>query len=178
MFYLESWSWILLFLDTSCTKCVIFGFKYHRNHVFNYSRKTSRTLRKISLIVGLFLFEFFPFITLYAFPILDMKVGIGKDIYLLTAFFLIFNSACNPVIYALRFTEARYQLKKLVCFWNKTWIESIDKKHNQRTATYEIKAISKWFGFIKIKTSVLCHLIICIIWFCSMWLFIKRSWIF
>lgn len=72
-----------------------------------------------------------------------MKVGIGKDIYLLTAFFLILNSACNPVIYALRFTEARYQLKKLVCFWNKTWIESIDKKHNQRTATYEIKAISK-----------------------------------
>lgn len=97
---------------------VIFGYFLHemrhlwfegnRNQVFIHSRKPSRTLRKISLIVGLFLVGFFPFITLYAFPILDLKVGIGKDIYLLIAFFLIFNSACNPVIYALRFTEARY----------------------------------------------------------------------
>lgn len=94
---------------------VIFGYFLHemrhlwfqgkRNQVFNHSRKPSRTLRKISLIVGLFLVGFFPFITFYAFPILDMKVGIGKDIYLPTTFFLIFNSACNPVIYALRFTE-------------------------------------------------------------------------
>lgn len=76
---------------------VIFGYFLHemrhlwfqgnRNQVFNHSRKPSRTLRKISLIVGLFLVGFFPFITLYAFPILDMKVGIGKDIYLLTTFF-------------------------------------------------------------------------------------------
>lgn len=76
---------------------VIFGYFLHemrhlwfegnRNQVFIHSRKPSRTLRKISLIVGLFLVGFFPFITLYAFPILDMKVGIGKGIYLLTAFF-------------------------------------------------------------------------------------------
>lgn len=132
---------------------VIFGYFLHEmrhlwfqgnlNQVFNHHRKPSRTVRKISLIVGLFLVGFFPFITLYAFPILDMTVGIGKYIYLLTAFLLVFNSACKPVIYVLRFTEARYQLKKLVCFWNKKWIESIDKKHNQWSATYEINAISK-----------------------------------
>lgn len=132
---------------------VIFGYFLHEmrhlwfqgnlNQVFNHHRKPSRTVRKISLIVGLFLVGFFPFINLYAFPILDMTVGIGKYIYLLTAFLLVFNSACNPVIYVLRFTEARYQLKKLVCFWNKKWIESIDKKHNQWSATYEINAISK-----------------------------------
>lgn len=118
------------------------SFQVHLNKAVNFSEKQSTTVRKVSLIVGLFLAGFFPFKTIITFPIFNLKEGFGKSIYLLTAFLLLLNSAINPVMYVWRFQEARYHFKKLLCFWNKTMVDMIDQKHNQKTASYEFKTIS------------------------------------
>lgn len=117
------------------------SFQVHFNKAVNFSEKQSRTVRKVSLIVGLFLVGFFPFITIITFPIFNLKEGFGKSIYLLTAFLLLLNSAINPVMYVWRFQEARYHFKKLLCFWNKTMVDMIDQKHNQKTASFQFKTI-------------------------------------
>ncbi|XP_056009294.1 melanocortin receptor 3-like [Ostrea edulis] len=102
----------------------------------------SRMVRKLSVVTGVFLMAYFPFMMIMTFPILDKSSGIGKGIYSFTATMVLLNSACNPVFYVWRFSEPRYHVKRWFCFWNKRMREKIDRLHNQQYASYDIYTIS------------------------------------
>ena len=48
---------------------------------------------------------------------------------------VLLNSACNPVFYVRRFSELKYHMKRLLCFWNKDMVEHIDRKYNRQPLT-------------------------------------------
>ena len=53
-------------------------------------------------------------------------------------FLALTNSIMNPVLYAWRFYEVRYQFLRLVCFWNSRKVEILRQARQQRFATFEI----------------------------------------
>lgn len=120
------------------------GFRVvHQTKTVQFSQRETRTVRKISVFTGMFLAAFSPFMMIYTFPILDMTSSIEKSIYTISATLVLLNSACNPVLYVWRFSEPRYRIKKLLCFWNKKKIMAIDQKYSQQTASYSIYSIQK-----------------------------------
>ena len=131
---------------------LMFGYLVHhirksllRVHAENdnlFSKRQSRTVRKISVFTGVFLATFSPFMIIYTFSVFDITSKVGKSIYTVSSSLVLLNSACNPVFYVWRFTEPRYHIKKLLCFWNKGLVAIIDREHNQNTASYEINASS------------------------------------
>ena len=116
--------------------------KVHAENDNLFSKRQSRTVRKISVFTGVFLASFSPFMIIYTFPVFDITSKVGKSIYTVSSSLVLLNSACNPVFYVWRFTEPRYHMKKLLCFWNKGLVAIIDHEHNQNTASYEINASS------------------------------------
>ncbi|XP_061166285.1 trace amine-associated receptor 2-like [Saccostrea echinata] len=74
-----------------------------------FAREQTRIARKISIIIGVFLMAFFPFMIIYTLPF-DSDSAFFKTSYIIVSMMLLFNSACNPVFYVWRFTEPRYHL--------------------------------------------------------------------
>lgn len=135
---------ISMHIDMSCFHHIKKGFRFvHHTKTVQFSQRETRTVRKISVFTGMFLAAFSPFMMIYTFPILDMTSSIEKSIYTISATLVLLNSACNPVLYVWRFSEPRYRIKKLLCFWNKKKIMAIDQKYSQQTASYSIYSIQK-----------------------------------
>uniref|UniRef100_K1PI16 palmitoyl-CoA hydrolase n=1 Tax=Magallana gigas TaxID=29159 RepID=K1PI16_MAGGI len=91
-------------------------------------------IKKLMVITGCFIFCASPYI-ITTFPVLDYKSPVGKRIHMITAVTLLANSAINPILYVWRFREARYHMKRLLCFWNEKYIEQLQSKHNEENAT-------------------------------------------
>ena len=53
-------------------------------------------------------------------------------------FFALINSVLNPVLYAWRFYEVRYQFLRLICFWNSRKMDVLHQRRQQHFATFEI----------------------------------------
>lgn len=130
---------------------VIFGYLLHHirkglhkvhSRSVCFSRKQSKCVKKISLLTSVFLAAYFPFMIIYTFPVLDLSTMLGRKLYAVIVSIVLLNSACNPFFYVWRFKEPRYHLKKLLCFWNREMILSIDRNYNQKNATYEIHVTS------------------------------------
>lgn len=94
-------------------------------------------IKKLLVITGCFLFCATPYI-ITTFPVLDYNTPFGKKVHIVTAVIIVANSAINPFLYVWRFREARYQIKRLLCFWNRSYTEVIQIKHNKEIATYLI----------------------------------------
>lgn len=48
------------------------------------------------------------------------------------------NSAVNPFLYVWRLTESRYQLKRIITFWNFEKLQKLEVERNIFFTTYEI----------------------------------------
>lgn len=107
----------------------------------NSVKTQHRIVRKILPIIALFLAAFFPFMTIFTFPIFNETSKLWKNMYTCMASMVLLNSACNPVFYVWRFSEPRYHMKRLLCFWNKDMVEHIDRKYNRQTASYDMQAV-------------------------------------
>lgn len=116
-------------------KCV---YQVHHTQTPKVPQRQSKVVRKIALLVGIFLAAYFPFVVIYTFPVFDMTSQLGRNIYTSTAFLVLLNSAFNPNLYVWRFSEPRYHMKKCLCFWNKQWLRTIDQKYNQECASFDI----------------------------------------
>jgi hypothetical protein len=103
----------------------------------------SRMVRKLSVVTGVFLAAYFPFMVIFTFPIFDKSNRIGQGIYSFTAVMVLLNSACNPVFYVWRFSEPRYHMKRWFYFWSKHRRETLDRQHNQQYASYDIYTVSR-----------------------------------
>ena len=122
--------------------CIRSGLRKVRSQSVVSSSDQSRTVRKIVVLTGVFLAAYFPLMMIYTFPIFDLSSNPGRIIYIVLSSCVLHNSACNPVFYVWRFREPRYHMKKLLCFWNKDTIDSIERRHKQAIASYEIYATS------------------------------------
>lgn len=98
-----------------------------------------RLLGKVSLITGYFILSYLPYVLTTLFPLLDYKTQNGKIAHTVLLSLLILNSAVNPFLYILRFREAIYQMKCLLCFWNESYIDKLKKRYKEQFATYEIR---------------------------------------
>lgn len=98
-----------------------------------------RLLGKVSLITGYFILSYLPYVLTTLFPLLDYKTQNGKIAHTVLLSLLILNSAVNPFLYILRFREAIYQMKCLLCFWNEPYIDKLKKRYKEQFATYEIR---------------------------------------
>lgn len=116
-------------------KCV---YQVQHTHTPQVPQRPSRVVRKITLLVGIFLAAYFPFVVIYPFPVFDMTSQLGRNIYTFTASLVLLNSTCNPVLYVWRFSEPRYHMQKLLCCWNKQRPRTIDQKYNQEFASFDI----------------------------------------
>uniref|UniRef100_A0A8W8L241 palmitoyl-CoA hydrolase n=1 Tax=Magallana gigas TaxID=29159 RepID=A0A8W8L241_MAGGI len=83
-------------------------------------------IKKLMVITGCFIFCATPYI-ITTFPVLDYNAPVGKKIHMITAVTLLANSAINPILYVWRFREARYHMKRLLCFWNEKYIEQLQR---------------------------------------------------
>jgi hypothetical protein len=99
-----------------------------------------KLLRKVSFITGYFLVSYIPYMLTVLFPILNYTTPQGKITHTILLSVLILNSAVNPFLYILRFREATYQLKRLICIWNSAYLEKLQRLHNEQFSTYEIEA--------------------------------------
>lgn len=103
-------------------KCV---YQVQHTHTPQVPQRLSRVVRKIALLVGIFLAAYFPFMVIYTFPVFDMTSQLGRNIYTFTASLVLLNSACNPVLYVWRFSEPRYHMKNCcVAGTNNGWGQS------------------------------------------------------
>lgn len=98
-----------------------------------------RLLGKVSLITGYFILSYFPYMLTALFPLLDYNTQHGKLTHTVLLSGLVLNSAVNPFLYILRFREAIYQMKYLLCFWNEAYIDKLNKQYKEQYATYEIR---------------------------------------
>jgi hypothetical protein len=96
-------------------------------------------IRKIWCLTGCFIVMTFPF-----FIVLNLSHFVRfhalKTISLVCFFICVMNSALNPIIYILRFREARYQLQLLLCFFNESLKERIRQRRNQSLAEFSMQA--------------------------------------
>jgi hypothetical protein len=131
---------------------LMFGYFLHHSHkslcqihpqkTFNpMSKEYLRMVKKLSVVTGVFLAAYFPFMLIFTFPIFDKSSDIGKGLFGFTSVMVLLNSACNPVFYVWRFSEPRYHMKRWLCFWSKHRRETIDRLYNQQYASYEIQTI-------------------------------------
>lgn len=121
---------------------------YHKRKDVNFPAQMNMrfteqamVIKKLMVITGCFIFCASPYI-ITTFPVLDYKSPVGKRIHMITAVTLLANSAINPILYVWRFREARYHMKRLLCFWNEKYIEQLQSKHNEENATYIISGAS------------------------------------
>ncbi|XP_062579264.1 sphingosine 1-phosphate receptor 1-like [Saccostrea cucullata] len=107
----------------------------------------SNVVKKLSVITGLFLAMYTPFILTLTFPILDYSKTSGKLIHTLTGVLMVLNSAVNPILYIWRFKEPRYQLKRLLCFFHKNYLEKMQHAYTSEVATYNISTEKDVYTF-------------------------------
>lgn len=114
---------------------------HNQSQEFNFSavKSTIRLLGKVSLITGYFILSYLPYVLTTLFPLLDYKTQNGKIAHTVLLSLLILNSAVNPFLYILRFQEAIYQMKCLLCFWNEPYTDKLKKRYKEQFATFEIR---------------------------------------
>ena len=65
------------------------------------------------------------------------STGVGIAL-VVCEFFALVNSVVNPVLYAWRFYEVRYQFLRLICFWDSRRMDVLHQRRQQHFATFEI----------------------------------------
>lgn len=118
----------------------------HFSRVYDLSKNRNlapsseiKLLGKVSFITGYFLASYIPYILTVLFPLLDYKTPHGKITHTVVLSVVMLNSAVNPFLYILRFREATFQLKRLICFWNTVYVDKLQRNHNGQCSTYEIE---------------------------------------
>lgn len=95
---------------------------------------------KLSMITGFFCICYSPYCLIQVIPEINTSAAFGF-IHAVALGVLLLNSIINPVLYVWRFREARFQLKMLMCFWDKIQREKIENQRNRFFATYTISII-------------------------------------
>ena len=104
-----------------------------------------KTVRKFSLISGFLFVCYTP-----TFIVRELKIDLlipnesqRTMLIFLCEILLLLNSFVNPILYVMRFYEARFQFFRLVCFWNSRMMERKRLDRLQHFATFNIKTADR-----------------------------------
>ena len=107
-----------------------------------------KTVRKFSLISGFLFVCYTP-----TFIVRELQIDIlipnetqRKMLIFLCEILLLLNSFVNPILYVMRFYEARFQFFRLVCFWNSRMMERKRRDRLQHFATFNIRMADRGQG--------------------------------
>jgi hypothetical protein len=107
------------------------------------SREQKAVVCKLTVITGCVLGSCGP--GLLVFLLFPMNKVENRKYFLYTGMFVLLNSVVNPFLYVWRFSEARYQCKRIICFWNQKLLQQEDSERKQTYATYRINVTSANF---------------------------------
>lgn len=99
-------------------------------------------VNKLAVITGFFLFCCTPYFFIKILHDLDYENKIVRIAVQVSAGIMFLNSAINPVLYVWRFTEARYQFKRLLFFWSSNRLRVLKIARDNYFATYSISSNS------------------------------------
>lgn len=97
---------------------------------------------KVTLFTGCFVLCTFPSLLLNAImsftskPELQFLDGLRSILNMIA----LMNSLLNPILYCALFTECRFQLINLLCFWNESLMEKNKAKRNLFYCSYDMSA--------------------------------------
>jgi hypothetical protein len=89
---------------------------------------------KVSMITGSVILLCTPGLAIFIF----FPNSEDRSLYLYAALPVIVKSLLNPFIYVWRFADPRYQLKKVICFWNKRAVAGIELERKNYYSSYRI----------------------------------------
>lgn len=114
--------------------------KVHSTKYGQSAKHQIQVVKKLAVITGFFLVCCTPYFLLKAIPNVDYTSKAMRLLVAVTAGVMFLNSAINPVLYVWRFTESRYQLKKLLFFWNAEKLKKLENERNSFFASYNINS--------------------------------------
>jgi hypothetical protein len=112
-----------------------------RNHYINNGQSIKnqvKVMKKLAVITGFFLLCCTPYFLLQIIPDINYNIKSMQTLFTITAGTMLLNSAINPILYVWRFTEARYQLKRILYCWNPEKLRKLEVERNSFFATYDI----------------------------------------
>ncbi|KAK3103973.1 hypothetical protein FSP39_023358 [Pinctada imbricata] len=99
---------------------------------------TIEMLKKIILISGFLFVSVTPAIIVMEIQEIFPSSLLLQKIKYTTEILLLSNSFINPLLYVWRYYEVKYQVKRLLCFWNPKRLETLDRDRKQYFAPYNI----------------------------------------
>ena len=103
----------------------------------------NKTVRKFSVISGVFFVCYAPTFIVRDIDFLIQSESLRSQLIYLCEVVLLMNSFANPILYVMRFYEARFQFFRLVCFWNSRMMERRRRDRLQHFATFDIRTDRK-----------------------------------
>lgn len=110
------------------------------SHVIGKYTDQAIVIQKLVVITGCFIACSLPYM-ITTFPVLGSDIPSRKRVHIITSIIFTMNSAINPFLYVWRLQETRYQMKRLLCFWNRSYAEKLEQRNKEDTATYCINVI-------------------------------------
>lgn len=107
-------------------------------HVINKYPDQAIVIQKLVVITGCFIACSLPYIIT---TFLGSDIAFRKQAHIITIIIFTMNSAINPFLYVWRLQETRYQMKRLLCFWNQSYAEKLEQRNKEDTATYCINVV-------------------------------------
>jgi hypothetical protein len=101
-------------------------------------RNQAMVAKKLAVITGFFLFCCTPYFLLQVIPNVDYSRGPKRFLFAFTGGLMFINSAINPCLYVWRFTEARYQLRRMLYCWSAGKLRKLEVERKSFFATYQI----------------------------------------
>lgn len=106
-------------------------------------REQINIIKKLSVITGFFLLCVTPLVLMHIIPNIDYENNTVRMVLSVLGLLYIFNSAINPILYVWRFTEVRFQFKRLLFFWSTTRLNLLKIERNNYFGTYCIDRIDE-----------------------------------
>lgn len=101
------------------------------------STGTFHTTYKLLLIGIVFHVMYFPYLCYTFYLVIHPdEIAAMESLYIVASVMTAMNSFINPFIYAWRFPECRLEVKKMLCFFNKTAIENENEKKKRLLVSF------------------------------------------
>ncbi|KAK2570947.1 Pyroglutamylated RF-amide peptide receptor [Acropora cervicornis] len=101
-------------------------------------RKARKKVTKVVLTVSaVYAISWFPQLIIYALSNFDLLVEFGGILYITSVVLVAFNSAINPVIYAMQSERFRQHFRQLMCCRRKAQVSPFESRLDNTTCKYD-----------------------------------------
>ena len=132
-------SWLLLLFNVIPYLFMLWYLKKQRQSVARVGEESNdKMMGKITLISSFLVVCYAPVIIMTDIQAIFPSSGGLRIVLFICEFLALINSVMNPVLYAWRFYEVRFQFLRLICGWNSSRMDVLRQRRQQHFATFEI----------------------------------------